>query len=247
VTESSPEPKSAAGNPPPVADATSSLCADTRRALIAIGISVAVPNLVAIVLAVTPPAGIGGTATTVVLALVGWNTFAIAYVALTLRTFSRADSAQFRARMAARGARRPWIWRMLTPRGDGPTYAVESALVAFAVVLVLPHINAIRIDDWVLVPVTLSILLSCWTLSLVSYALHYAQYDLEAPGLDFPGERTHAFSDYMYFSIAVATTFGATDVNITSPQMRKVVNLHTILTFVYNSVIVALLAALLIR
>jgi uncharacterized membrane protein len=36
-------------------------------------------------------------------------------------------------------------------------------------------------------------------------------------------------------------------VNITSPRMRKVVNLHTILTFVYNSVIVALLAALLIR
>jgi Protein of unknown function (DUF1345) len=95
---------------------------------------------------------------------------------------------------------------------------------------VLPHIR-IRIDDWVLVPVTLSILLSCWALSLVSFALHYAQYDLETPGLDFPSDRTHAFSDYKYFSIAVATTFGATDVNITSPRMRRVVNLHTILTF----------------
>jgi uncharacterized membrane protein len=45
----------------------------------------------------------------------------------------------------------------------------------------------------------------------------------------------------------VATTFGATDVNITRPRMRRVVNLHTILTFVYNSVIVALLVSLLIR
>jgi hypothetical protein len=35
----------------------------------------------------------------------------------------------------------------VTPAGDGPTYAVESALVAFGVVLVLPHINAINIDD----------------------------------------------------------------------------------------------------
>ena len=45
----------------------------------------------------------------------------------------------------------------------------------------------------------------------------------------------------------MATTFGATDVNVTTPRMRKVVNLHVILTFVYNSVIIALLAGILLR
>jgi uncharacterized membrane protein len=98
----------------------------------------------------------------------------------------------------------------------------------------------------VLVPLTLSILLCCWALSIVAYTLHYAQKDIEEPSLDFPGDRTGAFDDYLYFSIAVSTTFGATDVNITRPAMRRVVNLHTILTFLYNSVIVALLASLLI-
>lgn len=230
------------------ASATSSLCSDSRRALIALVASVAFPALLAIVLALTPPSGVGGSATTLVLGLVGWNVFVIAYVVLTFRTFGGGvDAAEFRARMDARGSRRPLIWRALTPRGDGPTFAFESALVAFAVVLVLPHINAIEINDWVLVPVSISILLSCWTLSLVSYALHYAQNDFAESGLDFPGARTSAFSDYIYFSIAVATTFGATDVNVTSPRMRRVVNLHVILTFIYNSVIVALLAALLIR
>ena len=76
-------------------------------------------------------------------------------------------------------------------------------------------------------------------LSIVSYAMHYAQRDLEEPALEFPGERANTFADYMYFSIAVATTFGATDVNITTPRMRHVVNLNTLLTFVYNTVIVA--------
>jgi hypothetical protein len=57
----------------------------------------------------------------------------------------------------------------------------------------------------------------------------------------------NAFSDFIYFSLAVATTFGATDVNVTTPRMRKVVNLHVILTFVYNSVIMALLAGILLR
>jgi uncharacterized membrane protein len=99
----------------------------------------------------------------------------------------------------------------------------------------------------VLVPASISILLSCWTLSLVSYALHYAQNDFAEPGLDFPGTRTNAFADFIYFSLAVATTFGATDVNVTTPRMRKVVNLHVILTFVYNSVIIALLAGILLR
>ncbi len=113
-------------------------------------------------------------------------------------------------------------------------------------VLVLPHIDAIRLDDALLIPVTLTILLSSWALGLMSYALHYAQHDLDEPALDFPGTRTNAFGDYLYFSLAVATTFGATDVNIITPRMRRVVNLHTFLTFLYNSVIVALLASLLL-
>lgn len=80
---------------------------------------------------------------------------------------------------------------------------------------------------------------------MVSYALHYAQHDADAPGLEFPGTRTNTFADYRYFAVAVATTFGATDVNITTPRMRRIVNAHTLLTFVYNSVIVALLASFL--
>jgi Protein of unknown function (DUF1345) len=52
--------------------------------------------------------------------------------------------------------------------------------------------------------------------------------------------------DSVYFSLAVATTIGATDINITTPLMRRVVNLHTVLTFLYNSVIVAVLASLLL-
>ena len=112
---------------------------------------------------------------------------------------------------------------------------------------VVPHIPALRLDDWLLVPVSLSILLSCWGLSVTSDALHDAQHDLHEPGLDFPGERTHAFDDYVYFALGVATTFGATDVTVTTPRMRHIVNLNVVLAFVYNSVVVALLVSILIR
>ena len=63
----------------------------------------------------------------------------------------------------------------------------------------------------------------------------------------FPGRRTNAYADYVYFAIGVATTFGATDVSVTTPEMRRIVNLNVIVSFVYNSVIVALLVSILIR
>jgi uncharacterized membrane protein len=218
---------------------------DGRRALVALAPSIALPVLTGLLLwAVAFPGGTSPAAH-VILCLLGWNLFAVLYVVLTLRRFRGVDAAEFRRRMAARGTRSRGIWR-LSSRADGPAFAVEATVVAFAVVLVLPHIPFIKINELLLVPVTLSILLSSWALSIVSYALHYAQYDLEEPGLDFPGVRTNAFDDYWYFALGVATTFGATDASITTPRMRRVVNLHTLLTFIYNSVIVALLASLLL-
>jgi uncharacterized membrane protein len=220
--------------------AVPALCSDGRRAVIATAVAVVVPLAVG----VATPAG-DGVARDVVLALVGWNLFVVIYVVLTWRTFGSRDPQEFACRMRARRDLRPRAMRRLTPGGDGPTFAVQSAAVAFAVVLVLPHIRGIEVDDLLLVPITLSILFSSWGLAVVSYALHYAQHDADAPGLEFPGTRANTFADYRYFAVAVATTFGATDVNITTPRMRRIVNAHTLLTFVYNSVIVALLASFL--
>jgi uncharacterized membrane protein len=222
------------------------LCADGRRALIAIAVSVVVPTLLSQLLQIWMPE-LDGPAQTVVLLLFGWDLFVVVYLTLTARVFRSVPSDEFRRRIAARAGRRSRPVQRFNPRGDGPTFAVEAAVVAFAVVLAVPHFNAISIDDWLLVPITLSTLLSSWALSVGAYSLHYAEHDIAAPGLDFPGERTNAYADYLYFSLAVATTFGATDVDITTPAMRRVVNLHSLLTFIYNSVIVALLASLLLR
>lgn len=222
------------------------LCSDGRRALIATAIGVGVAVVTGLVLGAVDPTR-RGPAVTLVLVLAGWNLFVVVYVALSLRTFSGHDPEEFARRMRVRRESRSAVARRLTPGGDGPPFAIEAALVAFFVVLVLPHINSIVLDDLVLIPVTLSILVCSWALAVVSYALHYAEKDAAEPGLEFPGTRSNTFSDYRYFSMAVATTFGATDVSITTPRMRRVVNVHTLLTFAYNTVIVALLASFLIH
>jgi hypothetical protein len=102
----------------------------------------------------------------VILSLIGWNVFVVAYVVLTNRTFPGADAARFKMRMATRSVDRSAGWRWLNQREGGPTYAIEATVIAFAVVLLLPHLHWISINDWVLVPLSLSILLSCWACRL---------------------------------------------------------------------------------
>ncbi|MEJ2889936.1 DUF1345 domain-containing protein [Actinomycetospora aeridis] len=223
------------------------LCRDSRRGVLAL--------VVAVVLTLPVGLALNGTAfltehvwsARAILFLVGFDLFAVVYAVLTLRTFGRVGPAEFRARMRARDAPNRAGVRRRSAIGGGPAFAVEATVVALAAALLLPHVPGLAVDDLVLAPLTLSVLFSSWALSIVAYAVHYAQRDIDEPGLDFPGTRTGDFADYRYFALAVATTFGATDVSITTPTMRRVVNLHTLLTFVYNSVIVALLASFLIR
>ena len=223
------------------------LCSDGRRSRRAVAHAVILPSIALGVMLIRLRPDGHWWAATVVLLLVGFNLYVLAYTVLTWRVFAYADPETFKSRMAARqGSRRRGVERLL-PRGDGPSFAITSTAIAFGSVLLIPHLEAVRVDDWLLVPISLTILMATWGLSVVSYALHYAQYDLASPALEFPGERTGAFSDYVYFAIGVATTLGVTDVNITSPQMRRIVNFNVIVAFLFNSVVVALLASILIR
>jgi uncharacterized membrane protein len=229
------------------ARAPTALCSDGLRSSVAMAGGFALPVAAAMVMAFTSPPGGDWAATAVVLILVAWNLYIVIYVVLTMRVFGKVDGAEFADRIAARTARRGSVFRRFQPWGDGPTFTILSVLVAFVMVLALPHIKAIDLNDWLLAPVSISILLSSWGLTVISYALHYAQHDLAQSGLNFPGDRTNAYADYLYFAVAVSTTLGATDVSVNTPHMRRIVNLHTVLTFVFNSVIVALLVAVLVR
>jgi uncharacterized membrane protein len=222
------------------------LCSDGLRSLAAITPAVLLTLIIALVFVFTGPPGENWPPTIAALALFCWTLFTVFYVATTEITFNRLDADEFARRMAARKALRSRHWHSLHTKAR-PTFAVCASVVAFAVVLVLPHVEGVKVVDWLLIPLSATILFSCWAVSILSYALHYAEYDLASPALEFPGRRTNAFADYLYFALAVATTFGATDVSINTREMRRVVNLHTVLTFVYNSVIVALLVAILIR
>ncbi len=89
-----------------------------------------------------------------------------------------------------------------------------------------------------------------WLLTHTMFALHYAHLyyrndtqDTEQEtdyGLDFPKEKQPDYWDFMYFSLVIGMTCQVSDIQITSHAMRRLALIHGILTFFFNTVILAL-------
>jgi uncharacterized membrane protein len=58
--------------------------------------------------------------------------------------------------------------------------------------------------------------------------------------LDFPGEEKPDYLDFAYFSFVIGMTFQVSDVQVTAKRMRQLVLVHGILSFGFNTLILAL-------
>jgi len=61
-----------------------------------------------------------------------------------------------------------------------------------------------------------------------------------AGGLEVPGEKFPDYMDFAYFSFVIGMTFQVSDIQVTSRHFRRMVLLHGLLSFLFNTVIVAL-------
>ena len=59
-------------------------------------------------------------------------------------------------------------------------------------------------------------------------------------GLIFPSDDPPDYFDFAYFSFVIGMTWQVSDVQITSKRIRRIVLIHALLSFVYNTVILAL-------
>jgi uncharacterized membrane protein len=66
--------------------------------------------------------------------------------------------------------------------------------------------------------------------------------DPKAPcdgGLQFPDEKTPDYSDFVYFSFVIGMTCQVSDVQCTSRKMRRLALFHGVLSFAFNTLILA--------
>jgi len=105
-------------------------------------------------------------------------------------------------------------------------------------------------DGWVIIPAIANVPLSWATLHVIM-AFHYAHLFYSPPdkatatepqtgGLEFPRTEEPCVSDFVYFSFVVGMTAQTSDVDVTGRQMRKATLVHAVVSFFFNTVILAL-------
>src|SRR5262249_42601494 len=86
-----------------------------------------------------------------------------------------------------------------------------------------------------------------WTLVHTTFALHYAHdyYRRSKPGgLQFPSGDTSDHADYwdfVYFSFVIGMPAQVSDVGITDKGIRRTATVHGIISFVFNTALLALM------
>ena len=87
------------------------------------------------------------------------------------------------------------------------------------------------------------------TMAALHYAFEYYESSATSPGkgksgtkvggLLFPDGDTPDGVAFLYFSYAIGTSTAVSDVEVTSNNMRKLVMLHSVFSFFFNTLIVA--------
>jgi uncharacterized membrane protein len=89
--------------------------------------------------------------------------------------------------------------------------------------------------------------LSSWAFIQIMFALHYAHDYYAAachakpPGLAFPDDEAPDYGDFFYFACVIGTSGQTADVSFTSKPMRRIGSVHCILSYLFNTTVLALL------
>jgi uncharacterized membrane protein len=165
----------------------------------------------------------------------GWDVGVACYLTLAFWMMSQASIDEIRARAAIQdeGA---FVLPLLT----------AAAAIASMVALVTELGTAAAGAKWGNVALGMTTIVLSWLFMHTIFALHYAhefygeRRDAQIGGLEFPGKHEPDYWDFLYFSFVIAMTAQVSDVQITSKVIRRVVNVHGVLSFFFNLVILAL-------
>jgi uncharacterized membrane protein len=172
--------------------------------------------------------------------LATWDAFALSLLALAWLAILTTPQPEIRRQVKKQDVAGPWIFG----------FVVVAACAGLFAVVFLFHGDkngptTLRIVHILL---TLFAVISSWALVHTVFGLHYAHTfygDGEDPnrhagGLDFPSEPLPDYTDFAYFSFVIGMTFQVSDVQVTSRALRKMVLVHGILSFAFNTIILAL-------
>ena len=185
------------------------------------------------------PSRLGG----VLRAVAGWDAGALVIGVLSWTLILRANADRTRRHAADEDPGRRAAWVLLT-------LASSFALVANAAILHNARACVGGVRD-LYIGLCLGAVVSAWLLTHTAYTLRYAHLyyrdDGEGEGgLTFPGSGKPAYLEFAYFAFTVGMCFQVSDVTVTSRPMRRAVLGQSLLSFAYNTAVLATAVSLVV-
>ena len=218
-----------------------------RHLLVSLGTGIAVALLPGLIPALVPALvpglmpglmpGLLGADAVHTRALAGWNVAVWLYLALATWTILRADHNHVR--------------RVATAQAEGAATVVVMVVLASLVSLAgtVLELSAAKVQGgplaWQHIVLALSTVVGSWLLLPTVFALNYASLyfgESQPAGLNFPSDRqdfSPDFSDFLYFAFTIAVALQTADVTVRTRALRRWVLLQSVLSFVFNTAILA--------
>lgn len=168
----------------------------------------------------------------------GWNMGALTYMVLAIHMMFGSTHERMRQR-AMREDDGRWVLLVMV------VLCAIASLVAVVAELATAKDLAgdVRYLHMGLAALTI---FSSWMFTQIMFALHYAHdYYLsegisKTGGMLFPGNHAPEYGDFLYAACVIGTSGQPADVSFTSRTQRRVGLVHSVLSFFYNTIVVAL-------
>jgi uncharacterized membrane protein len=172
--------------------------------------------------------------------LIAWNVGTWFFIALVLKMMTGADIVEIRHRAG------------VEDEGRTAVLVATTAAAVASIVAIAAQMSAAQqlhgLDRIINTAIALSTIFGSWLLVHFVFALHYA-HEFYVPGhadgdakegLKFSGGDMPDYWDFLYFSLVVGTTFQTSDTDVISRSLRRVVMVHGLLSFIFNTAVIAL-------
>ncbi len=169
-----------------------------------------------------------------------WNIFSLTMIVMNWITFSITDSKEIRSQAQVQDPRRIVVFGLVL-------IATIASILAVTMMIIIKE-EGNSGGGW-RIPLAIAGMILSWILIHTLFTLRYAHIyygnDVDNPtnhagGLNFPGCKRPEYLDFAYFSFVLGMTFQVSDVEITSRPLRTMALFHSMLSFAYNTVMIAL-------
>ncbi len=168
--------------------------------------------------------------------LIGWDAGSLMLLALSWIIITRADAGSTRKLAGSEDPGRTLIYVVV----------LLTSAASLLAATVLARSSGLLGQQWkdALATLCLATVSLAWTTTHTSFTFRYARLYYRADsegvgGVTLPGDGPPTYFDFAYFAFTIGMCFQVSDVCVTSPQIRRTVLLHAIMSFAYNSVILA--------